>query len=439
MKKNVFIKASIIIATILCTFGDSKISQSSYSLTKEDMNYVSNKLSEYTQNVLNDIDSYVDINYCLEISKNYNRKAKNSYDNENQKLSNDDKIIDYLSTVTKEKIDELENDEIQYLYMIANENETVSSLFSMYNIDVPTVDIPQQEVNQENELKDIDKKEKKFEKNISKKSLCSAATLSFAMFGLSMAEATAVEGTLVAEASIASAWYIPSKVKIVLITALVISSIVIFAVIWNKIKNDISRFVNVCTQFLINRLSSNPIVKTIVELITGTFATVSATAASNELNDALGKHSGEKGIGNISQEGAKKVIETMIGLTLVELMRKNKPVVFLGRSSGQYYLAAINQGGIAYHTNDTNWNRFVKEFTYEGLWIINEVYLDLVISLDCSFVLVDTPYDYYHRSTHWVKKENGYEVMYGKEMKYIHTTYNYYWANEMGTFVWADK
>lgn len=125
----------------------------------------------------------------------------------------------------------------------------------------------------------------------------------------------------------------------------------------------------------------------------------------------------------------KTVKGAAVGITIAELIKNTKIVVYLGRyEGGSYYgyvaTALRNENAIYFST--PNWDALVDDYGEEGVWILNRLFLDVVMALDCEFELVSNPDLYFNYSTKTKIKTDGNYTSYSKELEHIYIS-GYRW------------
>ncbi len=336
-----------------------------------------------------------------------------------ENMTIDDYQYEQLSNSIMAIFDDLDSDTIDYLNELASEDN------DMYNL----LTLIENGFSENN-----DYKVSSFE-SIIEMSTAYTYNLQYllqSLMKLSTAAIITIKGAYSALVTTIQAWYIPLKVKIAVATAAVLAITAVVVINWNKVKpymeNLIAIFVDVAGE--------------IVKQIKDVFQKISAMV-SDSLSRVLDNVYNDFSYSSLAlpkgwtKEKLQAELLKAIGITsITQLTKQKKITVSIGRvatvtgEKAYYEFRNNNIGEIVFHMTDLKWRDLEKLYKEEGMWVLNQYFLDVVMALDCDFRLVTPSYAYFNYSTGVMLQPDGYLSFYSRELRHIKVAgyrwYNYY-------------
>lgn len=169
--------------------------------------------------------------------------------------------------------------------------------------------------------------------------------------------------------------------------------------------------------------------KKFVSFLSSFFASFLNYTQDNTLDIALEKYTEDLYLHNISPDYAKNAVINSVYCNGIPISIDSLPddlIVPLGISG--VYDSIARENGYPYYYN-ANYNNDLVNYSYDGVWIINAIFINVMVLKKAKFLLCSRPSLYYDKIS---GLEIGGPRAYSKELKMIHRECRYNWAEPIG-------
>lgn len=362
------------------------------------------------------IEDYIDVDYFA------NLKASTEISvNEIQKLSN-------VESSDEEIYDEISFDEEQYYAL----TESITDIFSELTIEEyegfetlaeDDEDIREMLTMVENGFEEYDESSQvSYEVATSNVVKLSAAvmTIGSILSGQQVCQAAiiAIKGAFNSMVATLKAFFVPTSVKAVIVTAAILVLTTVVIVNWNKIKPVFNQIVNV---FVDNakKLATN---------VRSVFNSIYKNAIKSSVDDAVFDDEIKNNMDRyaLSKTIIANLLKEFTGFNIYDSNDYNK-TVYLGLTEDKYYKIAEDNNGICFRVTDGRWYELASKHTTVGLWLINRAFLNYVIYKRWEIVLVSDPSVHYNLIT----QQKLSSRMYASELEYLCKYHGATWHSEV--------
>jgi len=358
------------------------------------------------------IDKYIDVSYYIGKNENIEKRKLNHEALEEDCYKFEEEQYNVIVNTVEDVINELTNEEYMYLQSLSKGNNEIEEMLLIARTD-------------------SNKNEKKvnFKKDSNKKYSSTYLDLERLLILQKVCETaiSVLKGAFNTMIATVKTWYIPSKVKLVIITSAILLVTTVVVVNWEKIKPIIRDVVNI---FLSKAESFVNSIKEVFDSI----CNLAQSSASNQVDsivfdDFILNNMGEY---NLTKKQIKELIEEF---TKIDLNKNNKQnTVYLGVMESKYYQIAESNEGIAFHVSDSRWEELSNILGIDGMWLVNRAFLNYVVLKKWEIILVSNPSFYYNL----LNQKRLTERMYSYELEYLCKEKGAKWHRE-GTYWRIDK
>lgn len=353
------------------------------------------------------IDDYIDVSYFVGLADSVGSNSSNhgkllttsQLSPDNDEMSLEAIQYDALTSSIENIFSDLDDDEYDAISTLAEEDDEIADLLRMVESDFDGFG---------------------YQDENSEITACSSkvVTLSTAVAaigslllaqGLNTASVVTIKGSFSTVLAAIKAIFIPTWVKVALVSAAVIAITVVVVVNWNKIKPVFNDIVNI--------FANNA--KSLASTVRSVFNRIRSNALSSAIEAAQAKVFTNEIIFEMSKYGLTKVIISSLikEFTNLDLNSDNDDkTVYLGTWEDDYNLVASkDKNGVSFHVDDDTWTKYVLKYSREGLWLVNKAFLNYVIYKRWEIVLVTNPYSHYNLATHTKLNDR----MYARELELL--------------------
>ena len=154
------------------------------------------------------------------------------------------------------------------------------------------------------------------------------------------------------------------------------------------------------------------------------FTTLSSYTSQKSLSTALDAYGEQLKTLNISRSLAERRVKESIkvkGKTISISKLPDNLIVPLG--IGEDYRKIADDNGYVHYDN-SSYDQDLAAYGYDGVWLINEIFIYVMVLNDAKFLLCSRPSTYYDKFTKQILELRAYS----RELQLIDVTYNYHWT-----------